>query len=186
MNIDYIKKNISSNKIIYLRETSSTNDVAKELAEKEAEGLVVIADYQSKGRGRHGRAWEGDAGASILLSILLKPQSDLDALTRLGAEVVCKVLSNLVPDKKFYIKKPNDVYVENKKISGILVESSTKGQDLEYAILGIGINVNNKIFSDELKDIATSLYLLTGREFSREEIIIEILKKIEGLYSLMS
>jgi BirA family transcriptional regulator, biotin operon repressor / biotin---[acetyl-CoA-carboxylase] ligase len=188
MDINYIKKNLQPDniigkEIIYLKQTTSANDILKKLIKKNIEqGTVVITDYQTKGRGRHGNSWEAELETAILLSILFYPKTKKidynQKLVDLSAECIKEIIEKLVVDKKVWIKHPNDVYVEDKKISGILVESSTKASKIEYAVLGIGININNKEFSDEVKNTATSLFLLNNKVYERESIIVELLNKL--------
>lgn len=151
----------------------STNDELRKLAEQGmAEGLVLVADEQIAGRGRRGAVWISPKGENIACSILLKPTLPKALWHRLSLVTglaVAEVLENYVPLAE--IKWPNDVKVGGKKIAGILVEA---GKD--FVIIGIGINVNSTNFPDELA--ATSLHELTGRTYSRAEILQELVTRM--------
>jgi BirA family transcriptional regulator, biotin operon repressor / biotin---[acetyl-CoA-carboxylase] ligase len=156
---------------VHHRLTDSTNERAKELALADApHGTLVTADEQSAGRGRQGRAWSAEPGEALLLSLVLR---SLDELLPLRAAVA--VAQSLpVPAQ---IKWPNDVWIEGKKISGILVE----GRPQEgWAVLGIGLNVATRSFPDELSEIATSL-ALEGLSTSREEVFRSLLGSLDRL-----
>jgi len=153
------------------RVTDSTNERARELAATGApHGTLVTADEQSAGRGRQGRVWTASAGDALLMSIVLR---SLDALLPLRAAVA---VAESIP-LPAQIKWPNDVWLEGKKVSGILVE----GRPQEgWAVLGIGLNVSTRAFPDELSSIATSL-ALTGVSLSREEALEALLKSLDRL-----
>jgi BirA family biotin operon repressor/biotin-[acetyl-CoA-carboxylase] ligase len=140
----------------HYRRTDSTNARAKELADGGAPGgLVVTAEEQSAGRGRRGRSWFGPPGASLLYSALLRP-FDGDPLLALAAPLaVCEAAEDVAP-VRCQVKWPNDVWIEERKVAGILVEARPeKG----WAVIGIGINVAvpEREFPPELRDSATSL-----------------------------
>lgn len=171
---------------IILRQTSSTNDVCWQAAEAGADGLVVLADEQSAGRGRRGQRWVAKAGQSILLSILLHPVTEssapLDAMTLLlglaCAEAVEEVLGQAVG-----IKWPNDLLLGGRKLGGIVVEvrpaaGAGGGCDL---VLGLGINMNQRgeDFPAELREHATSIYAASGQRVDRLVLIDGVLGAIE-------
>jgi len=150
---------------IHHRVTDSTNERAKQLAAGGApHGTLVTADEQSAGRGRQGRTWSAAPGEALLLSLVLR---SLDELLPFRAAVAVAATIPLPAQ----IKWPNDVWVEGRKISGILVE----GRPQEgWAVLGIGLNVSTRSFPDELSEIATSL-ALAGVSLSREEVLEALL-----------
>jgi BirA family biotin operon repressor/biotin-[acetyl-CoA-carboxylase] ligase len=155
---------------------SSTNDLAAKAATSQAnDGLVILAEEQTSGRGRRGRSWTAPGGSSILMSVLIFPPpilDDLGWLTALGAVAVAEVVADFTQlDPR--IKWPNDVRVGGKKISGILVE---RGQG---TALGIGLNVNVEAFPDELRDSATSLRLLMGDRLDRSEIARALIQRLD-------
>lgn len=147
--------------IHYVGTASSTNDIALQMARDGAcEGTVVIADAQTAGRGRRGRLWLDEPGQSILMSIILRPEMPASELSGLSFVASLAAARFLEADCHLsaQLRWPNDIYVGDRKIGGILVETSGG-----TAIVGIGINVNQRAFSDELKDIATSVMLETGQ-----------------------
>ncbi len=158
---------------VHHRLTDSTNERAKELALAGApHGTLVTADEQTAGRGRQGRTWSAAPGEALLLSLVLR---SLDELLPLRAAVAV-AQSIPVPAQ---IKWPNDVWIEGKKVSGILVE----GRPQEgWAVLGIGLNVATRSFPDELSEIATSL-ALEGVSLSREEVLEALLASLDRLLS---
>ncbi len=165
--------------VIYLKEVSSTNDYAKKIASEVPEGTVVIAKKQTKGRGRKNREWASPEGG-LWMSIVLKPQvkrEDIPKIVFIGALAVVDTLAEF--GIKAGIKWPNDVWVDNKKICGIL----TEGKFGEFAILGIGLNVNN-IIPPELEGSATSMKLLLGREVGLNEVLETLLRNLSRWYRI--
>ncbi len=160
-------------RLLWRESVGSTNDELRKLAEQGmAEGLVLVTDEQTAGRGRRGAAWISPKGENLAFSILLKPTAPKALWHRLSLVTglaVAEVLENYVPLAE--IKWPNDVKVGGKKIAGILVEA---GRD--FVIIGIGININSTNFPDELA--ATSLHELTGREYSRAEVLQEVVARM--------
>ena len=160
---------------LLLRETvGSTNDEVCSLAQAgAADGLIVLADQQTAGRGRRGAAWFSPAGESLAFSILVRPQETKALWPRLALAAglaVAEALESFGP--QVGIKWPNDVWIGQKKAAGILVEAGT-----DFAVVGIGLNVNTTEFPPAVAEIATSLRLETAREFSRAEVLGEIIRK---------
>ena len=158
-------------RIAVWKRVSSTNDVAVRAAGSTAnEGLVILAEEQTAGRGRRGRAWTAPPGSSILMSVLLFPPAALAEtawLTALGAVATAEVVAAWTGlDAGITIKWPNDVRVGGRKIAGVLVE---RGQG---AVIGIGLNANveSGAFPPELRATATSLCIITGRRIDRSEL----------------
>lgn len=178
------------NKIIIFEKTSSTNDVIHRFAkEGHSEGLVVFAESQTGGRGRHGRSWHSPPKRGLWFSILLRPDIDtLSAprLTTLTTVAIARALMNIT-GLKLQVKWPNDILCQGKKVCGILVELSTQGEKIQYANVGIGINVNlkRKEFPAELLDIATSLEAEAGSSFSRPALAAEVLHQLNQFYVLI-
>ncbi len=156
---------------VHHRATDSTNERAKELALAGApHGTLVTADEQSAGRGRQGRAWTAPPGSALLMSLVLR---ELDPLLPLAAAVaVCEALPE---DADARIKWPNDVWLERRKLAGILVEGRVQEG---WAVLGIGLNVSTEAFPSELAEIATSLRL-SGFDLEREPLLAELLLTLE-------
>lgn len=164
----------------FLESTGSTNtDAMRWAAEGAPEGALVVADFQTAGRGRLDRSWFGRPGASIHMSIVLKPRIGLDeiGLLNLAAAVaVVRALSAQGVDSR--IKWPNDVLLGKLKVCGILSEVEIEGDKPSTVVLGVGINVNlpREVFPSEISKTATSLLASTGRSFDRLEIIAGFLQ----------
>ena len=161
-------------RLLIKESVDSTNDEVRKLAEAgTAEGLVVIAHQQTQGRGRRGAAWFSPPGESLAFSILVRPTEPKSLWPRLALAAglaVAEALEEYIP--LVGIKWPNDIWVGNKKISGILVEA---GRD--FAVVGIGLNVNTREFPEAVKDTATSLTLETGRTLPRAEVLAAIIHR---------
>ncbi|MGL6297641.1 MAG: biotin--[acetyl-CoA-carboxylase] ligase [Methanobacteriaceae archaeon] len=190
-NSDEIKKSLKSkyigSEIYYYSEVDSTNNLAKRLAENDAvEGTIVISDTQNRGKGRRGKKWESPTGG-IWLSVILRPKispTKAPLITLATGVAVAKTLGNIGVDAK--IKWPNDVLVDNKKISGILTEANAKFNTLDYVVVGIGIdtNLNPETFPEELRANTTTLKRELDKEIDDLEIIPKLLKEIEDVYDL--
>lgn len=171
--------------IVWFDRTDSTNTQARRLAEEGApHGTLVLADMQDGGKGRLGRTWISPAGEGIWMSILLRPSiSPMSAsmLTLVAALAAEKGIRE-VTGQESRIKWPNDLVLNRKKICGILTEMSTEQMDIKYVIIGIGINVGQKEFPEELKQSGTSLYLETGKQFERAELVSRIMEALETYY----
>jgi BirA family biotin operon repressor/biotin-[acetyl-CoA-carboxylase] ligase len=192
LSIEDIKAKIAGDlgrDIFFYNTVSSTNTIAAELAEKCAEGVVVLADSQEKGRGRLGRFWISPAGVNIYISIITKPELDpkdatlITIMTAVGCAIGLRRATGL--DVK--IKWPNDLMVSDRKLGGILTEMKTASERIIFAILGLGINVNVDIdsFPDDVRETATSIKIETGASYSRTEIIVEILNEIDRWYRIL-
>ena len=168
----------------FARETDSTNLWIKRLAKEGApEGTLAVAEFQSAGRGRLGRSWEVPEGTSVMMSILLRPEFEpqyAPTLTLVMGMAVAKAVKNLGFDVS--IKWPNDVVVSHKKICGILTEMGVRDGKIDYAVIGVGINVNIREFPEEMADKATSLYLEAGKEFDRSRIPGLVMEAFEEYY----
>lgn len=160
-------------RLLWRETVSSTNDELRVLAEQGmAEGLVLVAEEQTAGRGRRGAEWFSPKGESLAFSVLLRPSEPMAFWPRLSLAVglaVAEALEKWVPIAE--IKWPNDVLIGGKKISGILVEA---GRD--FVIVGIGINVNTENFPEGLA--ATSLRAERGEEVAREEVLLEVINRL--------
>lgn len=172
-------------KIYYFDKLDSTNDKAKEIALEEVEGTIIIAKEQTKGRGRLGRTWHSTKGKSILMSIILKPNmkpQDIQKIVLIAAVAVNMALQDI--GIKSQIKWPNDIIIENKKVCGILTEMSIKLDEINYVIIGIGINVNQNIedIPRELRGISTSLKLIENKEINKEALLENFLNRFTELY----
>jgi len=161
----------------------STNDVAKQKARQGAkEGTVIVAEEQTAGRGRIKRRWLSPRGSIALSMILYPPLAYLPSLIMVASLAVARSIEQ-VTNLKAKIKWPNDVLVNDKKICGILVESDVRGNKVDYAVIGIGLNVNLKLSEfPQIAPMATSLSWELGREVSRREVIRSLLAEAEKLY----
>src|SRR5688572_16944863 len=172
------------NEIMVVEEARSTNDLAWEALERgTAEGFVVFAERQTAGRGQYGRRWESAPYQGLWLSILLRPALTLEQspqLTSLLASVVAETITEQTGCVTT-IKPPNDVYVANRKVAGILVEGRTETGGGYVAVAGIGINANQTVddFPEELRATAGSLAMMTGRRIDRAELALRLLRNLE-------
>ena len=178
----------------HLPTVGSTNLLALEAAQAGAShGSVWIADEQTAGRGRGGHTWHSIPGDGLYLSVLLRPQIALvDALwlslaTGLAAQTAIAAVTGLKPD----IRWPNDLLLHEKKCGGILVETSSfpSQEDtptmLRHAVVGIGINLNHRNFPAEIEPFATSLHRESGGPYSREPVVIELLRALDQQIHLL-
>ena len=171
----------TNNKIRYYKKIESTHVYAKQI---EAEGdSILIAEEQTGGIGTKGRSWHTGQNKNIAMTIIKHPKCNIkkiQGLTKKVAEVIIETIKELY-GYQLEIKIPNDLMLNGKKISGILTEIHTRGEKIEYMLISIGFNVNEEEFSNEIKEIATSLKREYQKEFDREKIIIEIIKKINKI-----
>ena len=168
--------------LVYFPETDSTNIQAKRLGEEGApEGTLVVAERQTAGKGRRGRTWSSPAGTSIYMSFLLRPNIPprCAPMVTLIAGLAGAKAVNQVTGLNARIKWPNDLVVNGKKICGILTEMSAEMEGIHYIVTGIGINVNQKEFPEEIRDKATSLLLEGGRCFNRSQLIAGVMEWFE-------
>ncbi len=178
---------IGRNIVHYFR-TDSTNAVAIKLAADGAEhGTVVVAEEQTAGRGRLGRAWFSEKSSGIYTSIILRPPLApaaapvLTLMTGLAARKAVSTVTGLNVD----IRWPNDLLINGKKVCGILTEMSAEVDRIHAVVLGIGINVNHSTMPAELEEIATSLRMEAHRTISRVQVLVTLLKEIERHYQML-
>lgn len=172
---------------IHHTQVTSTNTLIKEMLISEenlSHFTVVSADYQTSGRGQRENIWESEDGANLLFSLLLRPEqlkaTNAFAVSRIVSVAIAKWLLGYVNDVA--IKWPNDIYCGDKKICGILIENSIMGSNLSTSIIGVGININQTLFSATIPN-PTSLAQLTQRSYNTEAMLCEVLEKIETLYN---
>ena len=168
-----------------LDEADSTNLRVKAAAgEGASAGLVILAEQQTDGRGRRGRAWQSPAGENIYMTVLLRPDFEPEKAPMLTLLAACAAARAVYQpgEKRPQIKWPNDLVMNGKKICGILTEMGMKGVSTEYVIVGIGINCNQTEFPEEIQKKATSLKCEYGHEVCREEIVARFLQEFESLY----
>lgn len=166
-------------------EVDSTNTRAGQLAEEGApHGTLVVADRQSSGRGRRGRSWCSPSQTGIFMSLLLRPQiepANASMLTLLIALAVAKGIEKNT-ELTVQIKWPNDIVINGKKVCGILTEMNAQMDYVNHILIGVGINVHNTEFPDEIAHMATSIYLESGRHVQRAELIEAIWEEFEDYY----
>ncbi len=164
---------------------ASTNEIALQMGrEGKADGTVVMAEEQTAGRGRMGRSWLSEKGSGIYLSVLLYPPLPpwkAPLLSLLSAVVVHHAIEQ-VCQQKADIKWPNDLLLGGKKCAGVLLEMSADLDRIKHAVIGIGVNVNQKTFPSLLNIKATSLFLETSRRISRIELTARLLHSFDELY----
>lgn len=173
--------------IFYFETVDSTNAKAKQLAEEgHSTGTLVIAEQQEAGRGRRGRSWTSPEGSGIFMTLMLKPEinpNNASMLTLVTALAVSKAITNRT-GRPAGIKWPNDIVMNGKKICGILTEMSAQFDYVNHIVIGIGINVHNESFPEEISQIATSLYLETGEHLNRAALIEDVLEQFEIYYDI--
>ena len=163
---------------LLIRESAeSTNDEVRTLAQAgAAEGLVVLAERQTAGRGRRGAAWFSPAGESLAFSVLLRPEEPKALWPRLALAAGLAVAEAVEAcGAHAGIKWPNDVWIGQRKVAGILVEAGS-----DFAVVGIGLNVNTTGFPPEVSEIATSLKIETTQNFSRAEVLAAVIRKFSA------
>lgn len=167
----------------------STNDEALRRAMEGApEGVVVLADVQTAGRGRQGRAWNDVPGASLAFSVVLRPSLPLPRLPLLALAMACSVAeaAGAVTGRKHDVKWPNDVLFEGRKICGILAESRSGGDGRPVLVIGTGVNVNHRLedFPLEFRERATSLRQASGEYLNPESVLAAVLERFERYVTL--
>ncbi len=171
----------------YYDEVDSTNTTAKRYAEDGAtEGTLIVSDVQRSGKGRRGKVWKSPKDAGIWMSLILKPHMatyKASMITLIAGMAVSKAIEE-VTGLKNEIKWPNDIVANGKKICGILTEMNAEIDQINYIIVGIGINVNTKEFPEELQDRATSIEIETGKEQNRLLILDRVLDEFEKYYDI--
>ena len=193
VNVDRLQEGLRTKRfgrnILFLRMAGSTNDLAKELAGYgTVEGTVVVAETQTAGRGRLGRAWVSPKGG-LWFSVILRPElkpAEAVGLVFMAGLAVAEVLHELY-EMSVETKWPNDVLVNGRKVCGILSEMNTMGEKVNYVTVGVGVNVNldvKKAFPEELRANATSLENELGRKVKLEELFKVLLENLENIYEL--
>ncbi|MDR1204756.1 MAG: biotin--[acetyl-CoA-carboxylase] ligase [Peptococcaceae bacterium] len=174
-------------KCLVLEETGSTNDQARRLAEAGAEeGTVVLAERQLQGRGRLGRRWASPQGSGLWFSVILRPEirpEEAAGVVFLSAAAVCGALKEFTKLPCF-LKWPNDILLEGKKICGILAEMNGTSERINHIVVGVGINVNQRQpdFPEELRGKAGSLAMASGVEWDRIALLREVLRSLDREY----
>ena len=174
--------------LIHINETNSTNNYLQSLcSEQKVEELtVVVADFQTSGRGQRGNSWESDPGKNLLFSTVIFPEF-LEARRQF---LISQVISLAIKEEldtyttDISIKWPNDIVIHGKKVCGILTEMSTQMDYINYIVIGIGINVQNESFPEEIGEVATSLRIESGKKQNRAAIIEAVWEEFEKYYDI--
>ncbi len=181
MHTDWVAK-----EVLYFDTIGPTNTKAKELAEKGyPSGTLVVADKQESGKGRRGRSWVSPSGAGIFMTLMIKPDinpNNASMLTLVAALAVAKAITSVTGEEAM-IKWPNDIVVNSKKVCGILTEMNAQFDYINHIVVGIGINVHNESFPEEMSQMASSLMIEAGgKRFHRAQIIAETMSYFEQYY----
>lgn len=173
------------NRILYFDSIDSTNNELKRQAETQVcHGLLAVAEEQTAGRGRRGHGWVSPPGTGIWFSFLLKPDVSPDKasmLTLVAAMAVARAITETT-GLVSQIKWPNDIVVNKKKVCGMLTELSAEMTQINYVVIGIGINANNREFPDEIKETASSLFIESGKPVKRAAVIEAVGRYFEQYY----
>lgn len=172
--------------VLYFDTIDSTNTKAQELAEKGYQsGTLVVADKQESGKGRRGRSWVSPSGTGIFMTLMIKPNinpNNASMLTLVAALAVAKAITSVTGEEAL-IKWPNDIVVNGKKVCGILTEMNAQFDYINHIVVGIGINVHNESFPEEISQMASSLMIEAGgKRFHRAQIIAETMSYFEQYY----
>lgn len=181
MHTDWVAK-----EVLYFDTIDSTNTKAQELAEKGyPSGTLVVADKQDSGKGRRGRSWVSPSGTGIFMTLMIKPDinpNNASMLTLVAALAVAKAITSVTGEEAM-IKWPNDIVVNSKKVCGILTEMNAQFDYINNIVVGIGINVHNESFPEEISQMASSLMIEAGgKRFHRAQIIAETMSYFEQYY----
>lgn len=181
MHTDWVAK-----EVLYFDTIDSTNTKAQELAEKGyPSGTLIVADKQESGKGRRGRSWVSPSGTGIFMTLMIKPDinpNNASMLTLVAALAVAKAITSVTGEKAL-IKWPNDIVVNGKKVCGILTEMNAQFDYINHIVVGIGINVHNESFPEEISQMASSLMIEAGgKRFHRAQIIAETMSYFEQYY----
>ena len=181
-----LKGGLFGKRIHHFFKTDSTNRVALELGHAgQPEGAVVLAEEQTAGRGRAGRAWASERAAGIYVTLLLRPKLApvqaplLTMMAGLSTRAAIEAVTGLNVDLKW----PNDLLIRGKKAGGILTEMHAEPSQIRLVIVGVGLNVNQEKFTGELAERATSLRIETGKFHSRMELLVRLLREFEADYN---
>lgn len=181
----YLHTQWAGNQICIYDSIDSTNSEAKRQAEEGAkQGLLIIGEEQTAGRGRRGREWDSQKGEGIFMTLLLRPDiepGNASMLTLVMGLAVRDALEDVCGlDAK--IKWPNDIICDGKKVCGILTEMSAQVDYINHIVIGVGINIHHEAFPQELQHMATSVYQQTGKHICRGELIAKCMEHFERYY----
>lgn len=183
MQLKNLKTKFLGRNSIYYKEIDSTqSEILRLIENKEAKnGTLVMADIQTNGKGTHGRIWHTDETNNIAFSFVINPDCNIKKLEGITIEIA-EIIIEILKEKysiKLEIKEPNDIVFRGKKIGGILTQTMMISEKVIYLIVGIGINTNKEKFTEDIKDIATSIKKEFSIEVDREEFIIDFCNRFE-------
>lgn len=176
-------------KVLWFDSVSSTNDVCMHHAsEGSAEGLIVAAHSQTSGRGQRGNIWSSEHRKNLTFSILLRPTflrvDEQFVISKVVAIALCELVNDYAKGVNVKIKWPNDIYIDNLKVSGVLIENCFSTEFLGTSVVGIGLNVNQCEFPESLPN-PTSLRCQTGEDFKVEQVLKHYLSLLNKWYELL-
>ncbi|MFV0506955.1 MAG: biotin--[acetyl-CoA-carboxylase] ligase [Bacteroidales bacterium] len=180
--------NIIGRNIITLAEVDSTNNYANQLkGDKATHGTVILTPTQTIGRGQRGNSWESEPGKNLTLSVILK-HKDITApghfmLNIFSSLSICHTVQKYTVSK-CHIKWPNDIYIENKKVCGILIENTINGANISKSIIGIGLNVNQVSFSKNIPN-PTSICSSSGTKVPIDEVLSQLMENMNYFYTAL-
>ncbi len=177
MKLRNLKTNFLGRDFYFYEEIDSTqNEIFRRIKKGQIiNGSVIMADIQTAGKGTHGRIWHTDEKGNIAFSFYIQTNCEIERLDGLTIDIA-KILVDMFKEKykiNIQIKEPNDLMINNKKIGGILTQGKINGKYIRYLVIGIGININKKYFTNDIKDIATSIKNEFKVDIDREEVIAE-------------
>ena len=176
--------------IIWLPETDSTNAFAMRLlsSERPPEGMVIASGFQSKGRGLDTNSWESEEGKNLLFSAIIYPsflpadrQFTLNQAIALG---IADFVAQKIQTETVQVKWPNDIYIGDRKVCGILIQNSILGSTLDYSVIGIGLNVNQSVFRSDAPN-PVSMAMISGIQYEIKSVLNELCNCIDKRYTLL-
>jgi len=172
-------------KLVKLEETGSTNRFLNELIQKETlpEGTTVIADYQESGQGLGGTTWYSEPGSNLLMSVVFRPEFLPVKKIYLISKAIALAIKDFLAEEGIQakIKWPNDIYIDEKKVCGVLIENSLRGSTVLQSVCGIGLNVNQLIFPAEIPN-PVSMKMISGKTYSIDDCRIKLCRQLEKRY----
>lgn len=185
MQLKNLKTNFLGRNAIYYKTIDSTQkEILRRIEEGKIEnGTLIFTDIQTSAYGTHGRVWHTEEENNIAFSFLIKPNCKIDkleGLTRKIAEIIVQIFKEKY-NISLEIKEPNDIYLKGKKLGGILTQTKLVLDKVKYLVIGIGINTNKEHFTEDIKDIATSIKKEFGVQIDKEEFIVEFCNVFEKI-----
>ena len=182
MKLKNLRTKVLARNVLHFKTIDSTQSEVWRLINKNApSGTIVIADIQTAGKGTHGRIWHTDNENNIAFSFFVQLDCNSTKLTGITTKIA-EIIVETFKEKyniELDIKSPNDIMHNNKKLGGILTETKMVGENVKYLVVGIGINTSKEHFTDDIKDIATSIKKEFNIDIDTQEVIAEICNKIE-------